>query len=122
MSVDPFYRHIGAIIKTRRETLKMKQEVLAGQLGISRGSLSNIETGRQSILVHQLYRFADMLQLSPNDLLPVAVNDHAKTERTLLPLPGDLKAQQKEQLTRLLEQFDTTQPLDKEGSHVRSKR
>lgn len=121
MSVDPIYRHIGAIIKTRRKVLKMKQEDLAGQLGISRGSLANVETGRQSVLVHQLYKFADVLKLSPYDLLPMAVHDHTKTERTLLPLPNDLKALQKEQVTNLIEQVPT-QPLDKEGSHVRSKR
>lgn len=121
MSVDPIYRHIGAIIKKRRQTLKVKQEVLAGQLSISRGSLSNIETGRQSILVHQLYRFADALQLSPHDLLPLSASDHAKIERTLLPLPDDLKESQKQQVADLIGGV-TAQPLDKEGSHVRSKR
>lgn len=121
MSVDPIYRHIGAIIKKRRQTLKVKQEVLAGQLGISRGSLSNIETGRQSMLVHQLYKFADALQLSPHDLLPIAANDHVKAERTLLPLPDDLKESQKQQVADLIGGV-TAQPLDKEGSHVRSKR
>src|SRR6266852_9416336 len=66
------YKQIGAIIKARRKTLNnMKQEKLAGLLGISRGSLANIETGRQGILVHQLYKFSAALQLkTPIDLLP----------------------------------------------------
>ena len=102
--VDPIYKDIGAVIKSRRKTLDMKQETLAGLLGISRGSLANVETGRQSVLVHQLYKFAAALQLTPFDLLPRPSIDHLRTEPTELPLPGDLKAQQKEQITRLFEQ------------------
>lgn len=104
MAVDPIYRHIGAIIKTRRKTLKFKQEALAGILGISRGSLANIETGKQSVLVHQLYKFADALRLTPHDLLPLQTSDSAKSDRLELPLPDNLKAQQKEQLVHLIEQ------------------
>lgn len=122
MSVDPIYRHIGTIIKARRKTLNMKQEVLAGILGISRGSLANVEIGRQGVLVHQLYKFADALKLKINDLLPLTDNGTPTAERTMLPLPDDLKVQQKEQVARLIEQVDTTQPLDKEANRVKSKR
>lgn len=107
--IDPIYKEIGAVIKSRRKTLGMKQETLAGLLGISRGSLANVETGRQSVLVHQLYKLADALQLTPFDLLPPPPIDQLRTERTKLPLPSDLKMQQKEQIERLFEQVDTAQ-------------
>jgi transcriptional regulator with XRE-family HTH domain len=118
--VDPIYKDIGAVIKSRRKTLDMKQETLAGLLGISRGSLANVETGRQSILVHQLYKFAIALQLMPFDLLPQPSVAHLRTEPTELPLPGDLKAQQKEQITRLFEQVDTTQLRDRKRNRAQS--
>lgn len=70
-------------------------------LGISRGSLANIETGRQSILVHQLFKFAVQLQLSPFDLLPEQSQDDVGGEATELPLPADLKGQQKKQVTKM---------------------
>ncbi len=123
--VDPIYKQIGAVIKSRRKTLEMKQETLAGLLGISRGSLANVETGRQGILVHQLYKFSAALQLkTPIDLLPQPSPDHLRTEqseRPELPLPSGLKAQEKEQITRLFEQVDTKQIQERKGKRAKSK-
>jgi len=117
---DPIYEQIGALIKARRKTLQLKQETLASMLGISRGSLANIETGRQSILVHQLYRFAIALQLKPLDLLPPPPTDHSRAEHTDLPLPNDLKAQQKKQVARLFSQVDTNLKQHTEGTHAKT--
>jgi transcriptional regulator with XRE-family HTH domain len=99
--VDPIYKTIGGLIKAKRKALEMKQEHLAGDLGISRGSLANIETGKQSILVHQLYRFAEKLKFAPADLLPPAPAELLDVDQTDLPLPSDLKGKQKEQVARL---------------------
>jgi transcriptional regulator with XRE-family HTH domain len=120
--IDPIYKEIGAVIKSRRKTLKFKQEALAGLLGISRGSLANVEIGRQSILVHQLYKFADALQLTPYDLLPPTSIDQLRAEPTKLPLPSDLKVQQKEQIARLIEQVDTTQLRDRRENRGKAAR
>jgi transcriptional regulator with XRE-family HTH domain len=117
---DPIYRQIGEVMRTRRKTLGYKQETLAGQLGISRGALANIETGRQNILVHQLYKYAAALQLSPFDLLPPLPVKHPKPEHSELPLPGDLKEQQRIQIARVIEQVDTNQTRDKEIKRARS--
>lgn len=114
---QPIYRAIGAVIKSRRKTLGMKQETLARLLSISRGSLANVETGRQSILVHQLYRFAEALRLTPFDLLPPNSIEQSRTEPAELPLPSDLKMQQREQIVRLFDQVDTTQIREKRGNH-----
>src|SRR5947207_14790685 len=106
MPADPIYKRIGALIKARRKTLQMKQEHLASTLGISRGSLANIETGRQSILVHQLYKFASALQLAPSDLLPPPAKEGLGSKETTLPLPGNLKSRQKQQVARLFMETD----------------
>ena len=100
----------------------MKQEHLASTLGISRGSLANIETGRQSILVHQLYNFAAALQLSPSDLLPQKSRDGFNGDRTDLPLPGDLKAQQKKQVARFFLQAETSQKPETEVKHAKNRK
>src|SRR5437016_6301362 len=91
MLPDPIYKQIGAVIKARRKKLGLKQETLAGMLGISRGSLANVETGRQNVLVHQLYRFAASLELSPFDLLPQPSSAPFSIDRTELPLPANLR-------------------------------
>ena len=117
---DPIYQHIGALIRARRKALEMKQEALATLLGISRGSVANIEIGRQSVLVHQLYKIAAALQLSPFDLLPPPQSDQLKGDRTELPLPSDLKAQHKNQVANFFEQVDTTQLRNLGASHVKA--
>jgi transcriptional regulator with XRE-family HTH domain len=101
MDQQSIYVHIGALIKTRRRHFKLTQEKLASQLSISRASLANIETGRQKILVHQLYGLAAALEMSPADFLPLVAESRAVTKSVDLPLPAGLKPQQKEQIARL---------------------
>ena len=122
MAPDPIYKHIGALIKARRKTLGHKQETLARTLRISRGALANIETGRQGVLVHQLYKFAAVLQLAPSDLLPPVANS-SRAERTELPFQSgsDLKAQQRKQVAHLFLQVDTSQKPVAQGKHAKTK-
>ena len=105
---DPIYEKIGALIRDRRKSLNLKQENLATMLGISRGSLANIEIGRQGVLVHQLYRFAEALQLSPFDLLPQP-KPHSRSKGVQLPLPDDLKAKQRQEVEEFFAQIDTSE-------------
>jgi transcriptional regulator with XRE-family HTH domain len=97
---DPLYKEIGATIRNRRKTMRLSQEKLAARLQISRGSLANIEIGRQNLLVHQLYKFAAALDLKPSDLLPSRASSGAPGGLDL-PLPGDLRPNQKAQIVSL---------------------
>jgi transcriptional regulator with XRE-family HTH domain len=120
---NPIYKEIGALIKARRKKLGLRQKNLAGDLGISRGSLANIETGRQNMLVHQLYNFAKALQLNPIDLLPPSQEAiTADVDRTELPLPKNLKARQKDQIARLFLQPANKPKLGKEQTHAKFSR
>ena len=104
MATHPVYKHIGETIQRRRKQLDLMQKEVASDLGISRGSLANIETGRQSILVHQLYRFAEVLKLSPTDLLPAALpSTPSPLDEWSGKMPSGLKLSQQEQIARLLE-------------------
>lgn len=98
MKIDPIYGRIGAVIRSRRKVLDKTQEDLARELGISRGSLANIETGRQNVLVHQLYRIAAQLKLAPVDLLPQPATSTVRSATLDLPLPTDLKPKQRDQI------------------------
>ena len=103
MNPESIYRHIGAVVRQGRRKFKprLTQEVLAQRIGISRASLANIETGRQSVLVHQLYALAAALDLAPADFLPPAADTGARAEWDEV-LPDDLKPLQKNQIARLL--------------------
>lgn len=101
MSLEPLYRSIGGVIRAKRRQRDWSQEVLAEKLKISRGTLANIESGRQRVLVHQLYAIAAALELKPADLLPAPGPVTGTPEA--FPLPEHLNAQQKEQLARLIQ-------------------
>lgn len=72
---NAIYASLGANIRSRRESAGMSQEVLATKVGLSRTSITNIERGRQSVFVHQLFSFAEALGIGPATLLPSPLPD-----------------------------------------------
>lgn len=78
---EEIYERLGQQIAARRRGLKMTQEKLAAAVGMSRASIANIESGRQNVLLHHLYRFAKALNISHvADLLPVPTPVHPDNE------------------------------------------
>lgn len=61
----------GTRIRDHRLSLRMKQEELAQRVGLSRTSITNIESGRQRILLDHLYELASALGIEPGQLIPV---------------------------------------------------
>ena len=109
MKPEPIYRQIGGVIRALRRRQDKAQEAVAGQLGISRATLANIETGRQRILVHQLYAIAQALDVKVSDLLPGAPAD-AGANWTALRFEGDLSTEQKKQVANLIGTIDALRP------------
>ena len=70
--VDRFYREFGQRLRNARTAAKISQENLGARVGLNRTSISNIEKGRQRLLVHQLPVLARVLDVSPEDLLPAS--------------------------------------------------
>jgi transcriptional regulator with XRE-family HTH domain len=100
MGTADIYPLIGDAIKHRRKLLSLTQDKLASALHISRASLANIEAGRQKILIHHLYAFADALQLDVKDLL-VDMPSAALNEEEQLPLPTGLNELQRLQVMKV---------------------
>jgi transcriptional regulator with XRE-family HTH domain len=57
------YRALGFAVARRRKELALTQAEVAKQIGLARASLANIESGRQKVLLHQLYLLASALRL-----------------------------------------------------------
>jgi transcriptional regulator with XRE-family HTH domain len=102
MKPEPIYREIGANIRTRRRQADVSQDDVAARVGISRATLANIETGRQRLLVHQLYRLAKVLGAKPSDLLPAAKDDEMPSHLNAVEIHGDVSAEQKKQVVQLI--------------------
>lgn len=121
---DPIYKQIGAVIRTRRKALEKTQEGLAEELGISRAALASIETGRQNVLVHQLYRIAITLDMKRSDLLPDPLpSGETQPKRPPLPLPAGLTAEQNAQILKLIDEVPETKTIATKGkAHATKKR
>ncbi len=72
MTESELYEELGRLVRQHRERLGMSQEKLAEAIELSRASVANIETGRQRIPLHHLYRLARALKVEAGALLPRA--------------------------------------------------
>jgi transcriptional regulator with XRE-family HTH domain len=67
---DELHVALGKRIREKRLSSGLTQAQLAKRIAISRTSLTNMELGRQRLLVDQLYKVAEVLNTQPRDLLP----------------------------------------------------
>lgn len=74
---DDIYAKVGAAIRSKRDELGMTQASLADRTGLGRTSITNIEKGGQSILLHQLVDVARALRADPRDFLANLERDDA---------------------------------------------
>jgi transcriptional regulator with XRE-family HTH domain len=64
------YESFGAQMRERRTAMHLTQLELATRIKLTRGSVANIEAGRQSVLLHQFLDIAAALRVKPAQLLP----------------------------------------------------
>lgn len=65
-----FYQSLGSRIRQAREDRGFTQEGLAHRLDLTRTSITNIEKGRQKLLLHTFAKLVDVLEVDPERLLP----------------------------------------------------
>lgn len=102
MSSDQLYNTIGKRVRLRRERLGLTQEQLADHVGLTRTSISNIEQGRQKILVHMLYNLAEALAVAPEALLPLEDTERDERETWEAQIPPGLEPAEQEWVLRVL--------------------
>lgn len=64
------YEQIGREIKRARELHGLTQSELADRVGVTRTSISNLESGRQRVPIDTLFSICDVLGTEPRDILP----------------------------------------------------
>lgn len=69
-SVDRFYGEIGECVRALRVRRGLTQAELAGHIGLTRTSITNIEQGKQKLLAHTLLDLAIALEVGLLDLVP----------------------------------------------------
>lgn len=67
--IEPTYAVLGMRIKHLREKKGMTQTDVADLVGLTRVSVTNIELGRQRMVLHDVCAFADALRVKPQTML-----------------------------------------------------
>ena len=65
---EPVYVSFGELVKAKRLERGWTQTDLAEKVGLSRTSVTNIEIGRQRVLLSDLFEFARAFGVSPRSL------------------------------------------------------
>ncbi len=68
-SVERIYKIVGYSIKLERKARGMTQTELGNKTGLNRTSISNIELGRQRIMLHDIEKIAETLNVKLTELL-----------------------------------------------------
>ena len=101
------YRRFGELVRKHRLEAGLKQEEVADRVGLARTSITNIEKGRQKVLLHQLYDLASAVSTTPASLLPEPVHSDrsAELEQMLSKLPGakDTTDDERDWIKRVIE-------------------
>jgi transcriptional regulator with XRE-family HTH domain len=80
---DLFNEELGRLIRNYR-TGKLTQAELGERIGLSRTAITNIECGRQRLLVDQLVEIADALGVPAAQLLPASRS--SEVQQSVSPL------------------------------------
>lgn len=70
-----FNEWVGQQISFYRKEIKMTQDELGNELGLSRTSIVNIEKGRQTPQLYTYWRISDILKVKISQILPIN-NEH----------------------------------------------
>jgi transcriptional regulator with XRE-family HTH domain len=65
-----FYQEVGRRIRKARLDRRITQDQLGVSVSLTRTSITNIERGRQKLLLHKLSDIAQALRVAPATLLP----------------------------------------------------
>ncbi len=95
MISEELYILVGQLIRKVREEHGLTQAQLATLVSLTRTSITNIEHGRQKLLLHTLYGIADALDIEPQTLLP-SPKKLLNTQEIDQDIPADLSRDERE--------------------------
>lgn len=112
LAVELLYKEFGRRLRARRKELKLTQSQLADRVGLTRTSITNIEAGRQHVVLHQLFLLASEIAVKPEDLLPreeTTLEELVSTPETLKAIRSSRNPQDQEAITKLLNTARTSE-------------
>ena len=103
MRDEEIYLAFGRQVAARRQSLGKSQKQVAEKVGLSRASIANIESGRQSVLLHQVFALADALEMaSVAEILPIRPSPRVEEEMPLLMTGVEAGSREAAQVANLI--------------------
>jgi DNA-binding XRE family transcriptional regulator len=97
------YKQLGLAVARRRKDLALTQADIAHEIGLTRASLANIETGRQKVLLHQAYSLAKALKFeSLTELVPATIAMEQRPPKPIKYTGSPITPIQEAQLEKLI--------------------
>jgi transcriptional regulator with XRE-family HTH domain len=87
MLEEQFNHELGARIRAAREAANLTQEALASAVGLTRGSIANIERGHQASPIYRLALIANALKVDLLTLMPSIDGYRSEVDRLHDELP-----------------------------------
>lgn len=100
MDPDRLYAEFGKLVRRHRQRLGLTQDQLAERVALARTSITNIERGRQKVLLHQLFHLAESMGVSPEAILPMSRPE--PSPRVDEKLPRNLSGPEREWVQRVV--------------------
>ncbi|SRR6266542_3184626 len=85
ISAPEIYRIIGQRVRAERQKRKLTQNELAERVELTRTSITNIERGRQKLLLHTLFAFAAAFEIDAKELLTDVSVQYDQTIKRQIP-------------------------------------
>jgi transcriptional regulator with XRE-family HTH domain len=110
MDESSIYAALGELVREHREGQGMSQGALGKRIGLSRASVANIESGRQRIPLHHLYRMAEALGVNAHTLLPNLDGLPSPNVERSINSAMELNAREHAEVAKVLGAIDTAPP------------
>lgn len=110
--MERLYEEFGRRLRARRKEAELTQSEVAERVGLTRTSITNIEAGRQHVVLHQLLLLASIVGVEPQDLLPrepAALEQLVSTPKTLKAIQDSKNTDDVEAIRKVLSTARTSQ-------------
>lgn len=94
-----FYKQFGSALAAHRKRLGVTQDDLASGSDMSRATIANIELGKQSVQLHQLFGLASAMNVPAEELLPSTIIPVKESSQALTMLDVLFLRQSKNKLS-----------------------
>jgi transcriptional regulator with XRE-family HTH domain len=101
-AMPPIYGAMGRVLRDAREQVGRTQEDVARAVSLTRTSLTNIEKGRQKLLLHTFADIAKFLGHSPGALLAQILTKEAEQSPSLT-IPTNLSRKAHDQISGMID-------------------